>query len=87
MRYIIQTENKELIQGLVDGEQVELIDGYEPLERLTGRMEKLRIALEEFKASRGSWKILNYYLRGRGIAQGEIDTVLAGVEEFMKNVS
>lgn len=84
MRYIIETENQNLIKDFIEGRSdAQIIDQYDPIERLTGRIEKINQAFTEFKKNRGSWRILNYYLRGRGIAQNEIDNVLQGVEEFL----
>ncbi len=87
MRYIVETNIKDLIEDFVEGRtDVELIDSYEPIERLTERVEKMSTAFKDFKTHRGSWTILNYYLRGRGISQAEIDRVLGGVEKFMESV-
>lgn len=87
MRYIIETNNHEAISQLVESNQdTELITQYEPVERLTARVEKMKQAFDEFRASRGNWRIMNYYLRGRGIAQNEIDTVLNGLEEFFQQI-
>ncbi len=68
MRYIIETDTKELMEDFVKGRtDATLIDSYEPIERLTKRVEKLSSAFKEFKQNRGSFTILNYYLRGKGI--------------------
>lgn len=85
MRYVIDTK-KETIEELQQKNAIELIDSYEPIERLTTRVEKMHQAFKEFKNNRGSWKILNYYLRGRGLSQNEIDSVTDGIEEFLKLV-
>lgn len=81
MRYIIETNKTELISQFTEDE---LVDQYEPIEKLTARVEKIHQAFNDFKKTRGSWQIMNYYLRGRGISQAEIDKVLSGVEEFLK---
>lgn len=83
MRYIIETDRPDLISQFKDDE---VISEYDPVERLTKRVEKMKAAFDEFKAHRGSWRVMNYYLRGRGVAQSEIDTVLSGVEEFLEQV-
>lgn len=87
MRYIIETETPSLIEDFVEGRtDVKIIDSYEPIERLTARVEKISRAFHDFKESRGSWEILVRYLRGRGIPWVEIDRVLKGVEAFLKEV-
>lgn len=87
MRYIIETETPDLVKQFTEGRtDVSLIDQYDPIEKLTGKVEKMRIAFEEFKKSPGSWRIMNYYLRGRGVSQSEIDNVLGSVEEFLKQI-
>ena len=83
MRYIIDTDTKSLIEDFIEGRtDVEIVDKYEPIEKLTARIEKMRLAFEEFKKNRGSFKVLNYYLRGRGLAQREIDNVFRKLEDF-----
>lgn len=90
MRFIIEANNKDAevkIREFVD-QQLDsgIIDEYEPIERLSARVEKMRLAFEEFKENKGNMRILNYYLRGRGINQSEIDTVISGIEEFLKQL-
>ena len=88
-RFVIESENEkayEQFYKLAESGELSIITEYDPIERLTARVEKMRLAFQDFKKNRGNWRILNYYLRGRGISQGEIDKVLAGVEEFMKQV-
>jgi coenzyme F420-reducing hydrogenase beta subunit len=79
-------EGRESFDALVEAGEVEVISEYEPVERLTARVEKMKQAFTEFQNNRGSMRILNYYLRGRGISQSEIDTVINGLEEFFKQV-
>ena len=86
MRYVVETNAKDFIEGLADDGTLTIIEKYEPIERLTARMEKMRMVFLDFKKNRGSWKILNYYLRGKGIAQYEINNVLAGVEKFLEEI-
>jgi len=90
MRFIIETNTEDAKKNLVEfvdnSEGIEPITGYDPIEKLTSQVEKMYQAFSEFKSHRGSWRILNYYLRGRDIAQNEIDRVLEGVEEFMSQV-
>ncbi len=84
MRYIIETENNDLIKDFIEGRiDAEIIDQYDPIEKLTSRVEKMNQAFNDFKKNRGSWRIMNYYLRGRGISQTEIDNVTQGIEEFL----
>lgn len=87
MRYILETNTPELIQDFVNGRSdVEIVESYEPVERLTARVEKIHQTFMEFKAQRGSWNILRTYLKGKNITNVEIDKVLSGVEDFLKEV-
>lgn len=85
MRYIVETtpDSDQILNNfLSECDNLEIITKYEPLEKLSGTVEKIGRLLKEYKQSGMNWKVLNYYLRGRGISQREIDYVLAGVEEF-----
>ena len=89
MRYILEVEDKKTEKYLLDfiaDNKVEVVDKFAPLERLSAEVEKLGHAMREAKRSPGSWEILNYYLRGRGVSQSSIDGVLGPVTDFFKNV-
>lgn len=89
MRYLIEakTDNaKEQLNRLVSAENtgMELISSYDPIENLSGKVEKLGVALKEFKASGINWNIFKFYLRGRGLSNQLIDNVMGKVEDFFK---
>lgn len=89
MRYLIEVSNtktEKYLNDFLHDNEIEVVDRYEPLERLSAEVGKLGNALREAKRSPGSWSVLNYYLRGRGVSQSTIDAVLAPVKDFFKNV-
>lgn len=89
MRYILEVEDRKTekyLQDFIADNKVEVVDKYAPLERLSAEVEKLGVALREAKKNPGSWEILNYYLRGRGVSQSAIDGVMGPVVDFFKNV-
>lgn len=89
MRYTIESKSDkadEQVRELLDNKDVEAISIYEPLEQISARVQKLGVALRELKNSNISWRVFNYYLRGLGISQGMIDSVLKGVEGFFADM-
>lgn len=87
MRYIIEIIDRKAKEELNDfllnnKEGAKLIESYEPIEKLQGKVEVLGRLLNEYKQSGISWDVFNYYLRGKGINQKEIDSVMGGVELF-----
>jgi len=91
MRYILETKTQkgeELLAGLLDNnsKNFTLIDSYEPKERILAQVEKLGLALREYKKGGISWDVMKYYLRGKGLPQQTIDAVLGDVTEFFIKV-
>jgi hypothetical protein len=89
MRYIIDVKDKKTekyLQDFILDNNVEKVDVYEPIERLSVEVEKLGRALREAKAAPGSWEVLNYYLRGRGVSQSTIDATMGPLTDFFKNI-
>ena len=86
MRYILDTDNPRLMKKLLEKNEgsIELVQKYEPIEVLTSRVEKLGRLLEEYKDSGANWEILNYYLRGKGISQIMINSVMKGIKSFFR---
>lgn len=56
------------------------------LEKISDAVEKLGSALKAYKESGINWRVFNKYLRGVGCSQSEIDNVLAGTEQFFKDL-
>ncbi len=90
MRFIIQSKNPESdanLRSFVDGvEDLEILSAYDPIENLSAKVEKLGMALKEYKESGINWKVFKYYLRGRGLSETMIDNVMGKVEDFFKEV-
>lgn len=89
MRYIVEAKStgEDVLKDFVAGRSdLEIVNSYDPIENLTEKVEKLGLGLREFKQSGVNWRVFNYYLRGRGISQSMIDTVMRGVDDFFKEV-
>lgn len=56
------------------------------LEKISVSVEKLGEALKAYKESGINWRVFNKYLRGVGCSQSEIDNVMAGAEQFFKDL-
>lgn len=85
MRNIVHTEDQEKHAMLVDfcmrHEGIDLKES-DQLEEVTNKVRLMGEAIKEFKAKGINMNVLNYYLRGRGVAQRDIDNVQKGVEQF-----
>ena len=83
MRHIVKTESDEdlgdLIHSVKDRDGVEVEGSVGDLGK---KVQMLATALKEFKDSGGNMEVLNYYMRGKGIAQRDIDNVMDGIESF-----
>jgi len=86
MRYLIEPKNRKAEEELVKNEHLKVITSYDPIQKLTADVEKIGVALREFKKTGVSWDIFNYYLRGRGIPQQTIDSVMGEVKEFFRKI-
>ena len=82
MRYIIETNEPDLIEHA----DIKIIEKYEPIEKLTAKMEIMKAVFEDFKKNQGNWNIMVGYLRSKGIAKYDIDRVFAGVEDFLEEL-
>ena len=82
------TEDIQTIEKFVS-EHDERMMIYRPedeLEQISNRVQKLADALKAYKESGINWRVFNRYLRGHGIAQRDIDSVLNGVESFLQDM-
>ena len=90
MRYTIEAKTKKLegtIEEFIKKEKtLKLIDKYDPFEKLSSDVEKMGNALRKFRTSGIDWSVFNYYLRGQGISQNTIDSVIGEVKEFFYKV-
>lgn len=88
MRYLVSVTKKqeEKFKQLLHDQDIRIVDKYEPVVALTEKVEKMGAALKEFKATGATWDIFNYYMRGKGIAQADIDGVMGVAIEFFKKV-
>lgn len=88
MRYIIELKgmSDEDLKKLVVEKKVQIITSYDPIENLSAKVERLGVALKEFKQSGINWTIFRYYLRGRGLSDTIVNNVMGKVEDFFKEV-
>jgi hypothetical protein len=90
MRYIIEVKTKRgegIIEELVDKNKVvRLIDSYDPFEKISKDVEKMGLALRQFKKSGIDWEVFTTYLRGRGLPKTTIDSVMGSVKDFFTNI-
>jgi len=90
MRYIIEPTDaksqERLLKFIQEDKAFNLVSSYDPIENLSTRVEKLGIALREFKASGVNWTVFKFYLRGRGLSNQIVDNVMGKVEDFFKEV-
>lgn len=90
MRYLIETKTKKgegMIEEFINKETtLKLVDKYDPFEKLGKDVEKMGEAMRKFQNSGISWSVFNYYLRGKGIPQNTIDSVMGETKEFFVKV-
>lgn len=84
MRYIIEPKNKKAEEELLANDKLKVVTKYDPVEKLGAEVEKIGAALKEFKEGGVSWRVFNYYLRGRGLSQTMIDLVMGEVQDFFR---
>lgn len=77
-----QTELAELREFLDTKETLFEYNYRDELETLSAKIEKMGVALSEFKQSSLNWDIFVYYLKGKGIPKKDLDHVMSGVEDF-----
>lgn len=53
---------------------------------LEARVRILQEELQAFKKHPGTWNVMLYYLKGKGFSVKEVKAVLAGVDEFMRDI-
>jgi hypothetical protein len=91
-RYILEVKNKKADERLavfmqeVGASQIDYIDSYEPLERITKEVEKVGNALREYKKSGVSMDIMKTYLKGKGHSLSTINDLMGDVNEFLKKI-
>lgn len=84
-RIVIEAKTQKAekaIEKLATESVIEIVDRFNPITRLSAEVEKLGRALRDYKKSEGSYEVMMYYLRGRGVSQGSIDEVMKGVKQF-----
>lgn len=86
MRYVIEPKTKKAEKELAENDQLKVITSYDPIHKLSIEVAKIGLALKEFKKTGVSWDIFNYYLRGRGISQATIDSVMGEVKDFFRKM-
>lgn len=92
MRYIIETKNKKAEEKLtvfmqeVGASQIDFIDSYEPVERITKEVEKVGNALREYKKSGVSMEVMRTYLKGKGHSMSTINDLMGDVNDFLKKI-
>ncbi len=85
IRVAVIGDGEEVLRDFVGGRSDMTIGSYkDELDKISARVEKLGEALNAFKESGINWRVFNTYLRGKGISQKEINTVMDGVESFFK---
>ena len=85
IRVAVIDGGEDALKNFVDGRSDMAIGSYkDELDKISAKVEKLGEALNAFKESGINWRVFNRYLRGCGISQKEIDTVMDGVESFFK---
>ena len=88
MRFIVEPKNTkaevELQELLAKTNDFELISSYDPIESLSGKVEKLGVALRDFKKSGINWQVFTYYLRGRGLSNTIINNVMGKIDDFFE---
>ena len=81
------TEDIEALKTFVsEHDEMMIYNPADELENISNRVQKLADALKAYKESGINWTVFNRYLRGHGIAQRDIDSVLGGVESFLKDM-
>lgn len=86
MRYVIEPKTKKAEKELAENDQLKVITSYDPIQKLSIEVAKIGLALKEFKKTGVSWDVFNYYLRGRGISQSTIDSVMGEVKDFFRKM-
>ena len=93
MRFLIEPKSQEAETKLRDilladteHKEYELISEYEPIEKLSGQVERVGNALKEFKESGINWYIFSTYMRGRGISGTLLKRVMKPMKEFFEEV-
>lgn len=85
IRVAVIDGGEDALKAFVVGRSDMTIGSYrDELDKISARVEKLGEALNAFKESGINWRVFNLYLRGIGISQKEINTVMDGVESFFK---
>ena len=89
MRYTIDAKSKKLegiVEEFIKKEKIELVEKYDPFEKISKDVEKMGLALRKFQKSGIDWDVFNTYLRGKGTPQSRIDAVMGDVKQFFLKV-
>lgn len=88
MRYIIETKKDNLPQVLSDQglSGIKIVDKYEPLEKIAASVERVGLALREFKNGGVSESVFFYYLKGKGHTEKEINAIMGDVKGFFTQI-
>ena len=89
MRYTIYAKTKKsegIVEEFIKKEKIELVEKYDPFEKISKDVEKMGLALRKFHKSGIDWDVFETYLRGKGISQRVIDAVLGDVKQFFIKV-
>lgn len=83
IRVAVIDGGEEVLRDFVAGRSDMTVGSYkDELDKISARVANLGEALNAFKESGINWNVFNTYLRGKGISQKEINTVMNGVESF-----
>lgn len=83
-RYIIESSYPELRDVIAGLDDTEIVDEYDPMERLNAKVEKIGAALREFKEG-NTWRLFLTYMRGKGISNQDVEKVVDGIDSFLKD--
>lgn len=84
----VQKGSKEYshLMDFLGDNKIEVVDEYEPIAKLQKEVELVGRALREAKKEPGTWEVMNYYLRGRGVSQGTINELMGPLGDFFSNM-
>jgi len=90
MRYILEAKNKkdeEIVEEFyAKNKSVQLVDSYDPYEKVSKEVEKVGLALRAFQKSGIDWEVFETYLKGCGHSRTEISGFMEDVKSFMTKI-